>query len=531
MPGKRIPKDPGKHGYCPKCGSADVVPIADRATASGRRRYRCRSCLFRTVSPKTKEEVDQDRTEFKTSLPAAGTYIFAAAQNATPIHRPFWQALLHLEAFYDAKIVVSGYRYKNPTSTFPQSQRNEEWWDPALGDRLYQTREVINENVEFLGDVFAQATAIRPLTGFEALTGSHSCIIPHPKIQLRTIPTPAHRYPKIITTTGAVTIENYTATVKGKLGQFHHSLGAVIVEVGPDGAFSLRHISAQKNGAFYDIGKHGVIKVDPKDGVTKGHKLSSLVMGDTHVDFVDPGVVAATFENDDSIVSLGDPGHLVWHDLIDLYSRNRYADNPFIEVAKNRDGTDGVYEELVRGWKFHDEMTRSKRSIIVPSNHTNARLDWYMRNTDWRRDPSNAEFYLETALQMVRSLRTTECGHGYDDPFVFWGKQLSKAPNVRFPSRDESVMIAGVEHQYHGDIGPGAAKGASLMNMRRIGAKTTFAHTHEPGTEEGAMTAGTSTRLRLGYNQGPSSWMNSHVALYPNGKRTHLFIFNGKWCF
>jgi hypothetical protein len=460
-------------------------------------------------------------------LPKSRLYVFTAAQNATPVHKPFWSALNNFCTHFGAELIVSGYRYKNPTSQWTENNRSFERWDDLVEPYLYQTREPINEHLDFLGDVFPQATAVKPITGFETLTGDRSCILPHPKVQLKTVATPAHQYPKIITTTGAVTVENYTKTKAGKLGEFHHTLGAVVVMVGDDG-FQLMQISAQKNGSFYVMMGDGVYKVDSQS-VTGGHKLAGLVMGDTHVDHVDPGVVEATFENDDSIVSVGDPGWLVWHDLIDLYSRNRYANSPFLELAKRQDGSDSVHDELVRGWKFHDEMTRSKRSAVINSNHTNARLDWYMNNCDWREDLSNAEFYLETALHMVRTLRETKVGHAYEDPFVWWGKKLSKAPNVYFPEIDESFTIAGIECTYHGHIGPGAARSATLENMRRLGTKVVFAHGHAPGTEEGAMQSGTSTRLRLGYNAGASSWMNSHVPIFPNGKRSHIFIMNGQW--
>ena len=521
-------KSGGRYGYCPNCGSGALMK-GGKTDSTKRQRYRCGSCGKRTSDPHPTPGYIEPASEFQSTLPDSQIYIITAAQNATPIHKPFWSALQNLAEFYGAKIIVSGYRYKNPTSQWTERQQAQERWDEELEPYLYQTRQIITENLEFLGDVFTQATAVSPVTGFETMTGEHSCILPGPKVQLRTIATPAHKYPKIITTTGSVTVENYTKTKTGKAGEFHHTFGAVVVEKLPNGVATMRQISAQKNGAFYDVSKqHGVIKVDA-DGVTKGHKLAGLVMGDTHVDFVDPGVVAATFENDDSICNVGDPNWLVWHDLIDLYSRNRHCGNPFIEVAKGRDNTDDVYEELVRGWRFHDEMARGKKSAIVPSNHTNGRLDWYMQNVDWRQDPKNAEFYLETALQMVRSLRTTDSGHAYDDPFTYWGKKLSKAKNIQFLEYDKSFKIAGIECQYHGHVGPGAARSASLSNMRRIGTKSVFAHTHEPGTEEGAMTAGTSTRLRLGYNAGPSSWMNSHVAIYPNGKRSHLFIFDGQW--
>jgi ribosomal protein S27AE len=521
-------KRPPVVGFCPKCGSGTMRRHGKKDDGA-RQRYSCRECNYRTTQPMP-EPREETAVEFITSLPEAGAYFFTAAQNATPVHAAFWKNLLvYCEAF-GATPVVSGYRYRNPTSVWSDRQSDDEWWAPEVVPYLYQTRAAVNQNLQFLGDIFTQATAVRPLTGFESVAGESSCILPHAKIQVRTVPTPAHKYPKIMMTTGACTVPNYTKTKAGALGEFHHSIAGVVVRVSKDGRFSAQHVVAQKNGSFYDLTRDGVVKVE-NGKITTGHKLAGLVKGDTHVDYVDPGVVAATYENDDSIASVGDPNWFVWHDLIDLASRNRYANDPFIEVAKRRSGADSVYDELCRGWKFHDEMARKKKSAIVPSNHTNSRLQWYMRETDWRSDPTNAEFYFETGLQMLRSLRNEPAGPAYDDPFTYWGKKLSKAPNVRFLERDESFRIAGIECQYHGDVGPGAARGASLENMRRIGPKVIFCHTHTPGTEEGAMTGGTSTRLRLGYNVGPNGWMNSHVGIYPNGKRAHLFIMDGAWTY
>lgn len=491
-------------------------------------RYKCKGCGHRTTSPKG--TLEQPNTEFISSLPPAKRYVFTAAQNATPVHKPFWEALLLYCKEYDAELIVSGYRYRNPTSQWTESQQKAEHWDPMLVPYLYQTRQGVTDMLDFLGDVFPQATAVKPLTGFETMTGDRSCIIPHPKVQLRTVATPATQYPKIITTTGACTQPNYTETKAGAIGEFHHTFGAVVVEVADDHRFSMQQISAQKNGAFFTIAPDGVIKVTPKE-IERGHHLAALVMGDTHVDFVDPGVVEATFTNDDSIVNKCDPNWLIWHDLVDLYSRNRFANNPFIEVGKSKDGRDDVYAELVRGWEFHDAMTGDRKSAVINSNHTNARLDRYMQTTDWRTDLPNAKFYLETALHMVETLKQTDSGYSYADPFVYWGKRLTKAPHVIFPVLDEPFVIAGIECGFHGHIGPGAARSASLDNMRRIGAKVIFAHVHSPGTEEGAMSAGTSTRLRLGYNAGPSSWMTSHVGIFPNGKRTHIFVMDGAWCY
>jgi hypothetical protein len=54
-------------------------------------------------------------------------------------------------------------------------------------------------------------------------------------------------------------------------------------------------------------------------------------------------------------------------------------------------------------------------------------------------------------------------------------------------------------------------------------------HSHQPGIDEGAYQVGTSTGLRLEYNQGPSAWLNAHCVVYASGKRSLLFVIDGEW--
>lgn len=43
-------------------------------------------------------------------------------------------------------------------------------------------------------------------------------------------------------------------------------------------------------------------------------------------------------------------------------------------------------------------------------------------------------------------------------------------------------------------------------------------HTHSPFLGQNSMVVGTSTKLKLDYTKGPSSWLNAHGILYGNGK-------------
>lgn len=448
--------------------------------------------------------------------------LITSAQNATPIDARFFRALLRACEHLDAQLVVVPIRYKNPTSVWVDKDAAQDWWASELVPYLCNERKVLNRNLTLLGDVKTVPTAEQPLSGFETMTHGESAILGHPRLQFKTVPVPRNRMPKILTTTGSVTVRNYTDTKTGKKGDFHHTLGACFVEVRGD-RFHLRQINAAKDGSFVDLDMHYTA-----DGVKKAPRALALVMGDTHVDFVDPAVVRATFGRGGMVDTLR-PEVLVWHDVLDGYSRNpHHRDNVFNEIAKRGSGRHDVAAEVERAIAFLDKHTPEKtRSLVVSSNHDDFLARW-IRDTDWRRDPDNARFYLATAAAMVDSTKLGPAGLEVCEPFAYWVEKRLGGERVRCLRRDESFEVAGIELGLHGDRGPNGARG-SLKNMRAIGPKVIIGHSHSPGIEQGAYQAGTSTRLRLEYNSGPSSWLQTHVVVYANGKRSLLNVIDGEW--
>lgn len=455
-------------------------------------------------------------------LKGAKTFLITAAQNGTPVHDDWWRTILTIAKHREAEILVVPIRYKNPTSQWSGSADNAEWWDPQVRPWLWNVRCRLNPNLMLLGDFKIQPTATDPLTGAEALSYEQSGIIGHTKLHMRSIPTPASRMAKILTTTGACTVENYTDSRAGRIGEFHHSLSAVLVEV--DGKrFHLRHLHfSTKTGACLDLDK----MYTPGD-VSQAPRPLALVMGDTHVDAICPRVFDATFGKGGIIEALK-PAHLIWHDLLDSYSCNpHHVGNPFTSVAKMKGQRSSVKEEVERAIEFVRSNTpKDALSVIVSSNHNDFLRRWIIRH-DWRCDPVNAEFYLNTALAMVRGTRLTDKGTEYPDPFAHWFR-LANVPRSRVLDEDESFVLGGVVLDMHGDRGPNGARG-SIRNLRRMGVKSIIGHSHSPGIDEGSYQVGTSTRLRLEYNHGASSWLNAHGLLHADGKRQIIFIVDGHW--
>ena len=519
---------------CPKCGKESMRVRS--ATAKGKVRWECRdrnNYCYSTVNPDAPYQDQKGQTkdpdknpQFKRKLSGVKRFIITAAQNATPLHEGFFACLQTYASHNQAELVVIPIRYKNPTSRFSASQQNAEVWLEELDEQdriayLYNQRKKLNENLDLLADIKTVPTAVNPLSGFESITGASSGIIGHTKIQLTSIATPQGKYPKLLTTTGACTVRNYTDSKAGKKGEFHHSLAAVVVEI-IGKKFFLRHVNYdEKRKSFIDLNKEYIA-----DDVLVAPPPLALVLGDTHRATMCRTVEKVTFGPGGMADTL-DPEHLIFHDLHDGASTNHHErKDPFAQLAKRVNLMHLVKEEIMEDVMWLARVCQGRKGVIVPSNHDDFLARW-LREQDWRHDPDNSEFYLETALHLVREIKA---GNEAPHPFTYWVNKLKGNAPIRCLERDEAFTLGGVELGLHGDKGSNGARG-SAKNLRRIGVKTIVGHSHSPAIEEGCYQAGTSTPLRVGYNVGPSSWLNAHIILYANGKRAILPIIDGLWSF
>lgn len=523
----------GAAKVCPKCGKRGLV--VDGRAGSGKIRWTCqtgstsvgtRVKCYSTTDPnaafKGKGEPEKKIVFEGLGGMPNGVYVISWAQNATPIHKGFWASLMTFKRARKATLMIQPGRYKNPTSRWEESQRNAQWWDPAVVPYLVNIRRVLNKNLVLLADIHTQPTAVTPLTGFESITHGESGILPHPKLQMSVIPTPHQRMPKILTTTGAVTKANYSDTKAGAKGGFHHVFGAVVVEIdGP--LFHLRHINARGDGVFCDLDK----AYYPDGRVKDAGAYHAVVFGDTHVRFTDKAVDRATF-GPGGLVERLNPKALVFHDLLDGYAVNpHHMFKPFIAVSKFKAAYADIEDEVLEAGNWLLERARRRQAYVVSSNHNDFLARW-MSSNDWRNDPENAEFYLETALHMVRGSKMSESGAETPDPFHYWLGKLN-ADNIRCVGRHESLMLAGVECSLHGDQGPSGTRG-SRAALAKIGAKTFIGHSHTPGITDGCYQVGTSTPLRLEYSGAVGSWLACHGSLDPMGKRhLHVCVAGAFW--
>jgi hypothetical protein len=478
----------------------------------------------------------------------AEVFLFTWAQNDTPVHRGFWNALTALQNYRDADLNVILGRYRNPTAIKANLSMDHQVWTKDVMPYMWDKRANICDGLQILGDIMVRPTAIRPLTGFESITGGvESAILGHPKLSMNVIPTPQNEKPKVLMTTGACTVANYSDSKAGKQGEFHHTYGATIVEVAKDGSYFMRSINATKDGSFIDMD----MEFHADGTVTPAGRAKALSLADWHSGFTDPNVIKATFGEEPSpysdspysnetmncMVAVLKPEIILWDDLIDFYGRNHHhLLDPFISAGKADGGEhnwDDMKAEVVHACHEVNYYTgRAEKligakvtSVIKADNHGEA-FSRYIRERNWKTDPQNAEFYLETALRMMKRTRMTKTGVQYPAALKVWLEEF--CPDVVILDRRSSFMVADIECGFHGDIGPNGARG-NIRSFAKIGVKTIIGHTHTPGIENGCYQNGTSTYTVLEYTKGPSSWMQSHTVIYANGKRALFTISGDQW--
>lgn len=476
--------------------------------------------------------------KFEPLMDRSRFFILTSAQDETVVHEGF---LSNLETYAkwlgDCQIFIAGFTY---------SKRLFEDHDPSSYSVTYHARVtpyMTNDQIQigpgllFCGEMNTLPTSRSPLSGFETYTRDKWGVFPHAKIQLAPIATAKFARTKQLMTTGAVTMPNYVPKKAGIQASFHHQLGAVLVELLPDGSFFCRHLQsdgmAADEGGFYDLDR----RIENGE-VTTGHRVEALNYGDIHHEKLDPEVALTTWGydvdtdqkvSDVSLASYLQPKHQFIHDLSDFSPRNHHnIKDPHFLFKTHSEGTADVYEALVGCSKFLRAISGpSCKTVVVQSNHDNALLRW-LKTADWREDPTNAIFYLETQLSYMRQL-----DDGINDPPIF--EQVLRAADrqnlndVTFVSEDDSYVICGdIECAMHGHLGANGARG-NPRQFTRIGRKSNTGHTHSPQAVDGAWVAGVSGKLDMGYNRGLSSWAHAHIVTYQNGTRAILTMQEGRW--
>lgn len=438
------------------------------------------------------------------------TFLISWAQNATPIHKNFMKNLKAYAEDLDAGIHIIAGRYSNPTSIF--TDKDKDWWSPQVVPYLDAARHNLHKNLQILSDVKIPPTASTPLSGLNSVTGLESCIVGHPRQQVKSLPI-LDNYPhKLLLSTGACTVANYTDSKSGKKGEFHHSIGFIIVEL--DGKhFHIRQVSADDQGNFYDLFKR-VKNGEVSDNV-EGAEVA--VLGDIHIAHNQERATELSFE----LLDYMKPKHTMLHDIIDCESISHHEENdPFRLMEKEENGTGDLKKELELMVKWAGERLKYNL-VVVRSNHDDF-LDRWLKSADWRKS-RNKRMYLYGANILANNEFARKKG------VISYVLKNAFGDKIKTLGLDDSYRVLGWELGVHGHVGANGSRG-SANQYKQMNTKMITGHTHSPSRQDGHMCVGTLSKLRVGYNKGASSWMHANALVYPDGKAQLVYIVGDKYC-
>lgn len=450
--------------------------------------------------------------ELQTNVKKHKRFVVTTAVVGCPVHAGFLESIKTYCEDKDAMLLVL-------PAADPASAGN---WnlDPALGAESIVFNDIsLNSNV-FLCSIQLSAKQIDPTTGLDRIGQRNgSFIYASPKQRLKFMPVSNVKHPHAEMTTGAITLPRYLDTNRymsertAYIANHDHVIGAVIVEVADKNIYHFRQIQADKNGAFVDLGDH-----------YNGKKISKMYaegfsMGDWHSGETDPTAVKAWKE----VIDLVRPSKLFVHDGFNGLSINHHERDRQIrraQLAKN--GLLNLESELSAFSKDLDMMASWKHIeevVVVKSNH-DIFLDRWLESGEYVDDPHNYEMGVELARAMVKG----------NNPLKYAVEMLGlkSKESVRWLNMDEDYFISRIQCGAHGHKGPKGSRG-SLAGMEKAYGLSVTGHSHGPEILRGAWQNGTSSKLKLSYNEGPSDWVHSSTIIYPNGMRQLINSFEGNW--
>jgi hypothetical protein len=391
--------------------------------------------------------------------------------------------------------------------------------DASLGiDSIVFSDLQLNSNL-FLCSIKMSAKHIDPSTGLDRIGQRHgSFIYASPKQRLKFMPVSNVKLPHAEMTTGAITLPNYTpkkymSERTAYIATHDHVMGALIVEVVDDNRYHFRQIQADSDGSFVDLGDFY------QQGKVSKLYAEGFVLGDWHSGETDPTARRAWRE----VCELVRPKKLFIHDGFNGLSINHHERHRQIRRSKlSSQGLLNLENELRTYAADLDDLAswpHVQEILAVKSNH-DVFLDNWLEEGGWTDDPENYRLALKLADAMAEG----------KNPLKFACERLNmkNISKVRWLKMDEDYFIAGIQCGAHGHKGPKGSRG-NIKGMESAYGRSNTGHAHGPEILRGAWQCGTSSYLKLDYNQGPSDWVHASILTYPNGMRQLINSFDGEW--
>lgn len=450
-------------------------------------------------------------------------YLITSAQAKASPHAKFWEGLMNYSERNRAHVIV--------LPMIGMSAVKDQDWNPENLNEIYRPyleykRRDLNSNLR-IEQFNVRPYQIDPITGLArfAQQGT-SLIFASPKQRLMPIAHSHRKYPKMLITTGACTRPNYATQNEvsaerrrlGDIAKRDHVYGAIVVEVMNDEIFHFRHIRANHDGAFVDLGT-----IYDGSDIRKA-KLEAFIAGDWHFGQGDPDVVRVTKE----MIAELEPHRLVLHDFFDGHSVSHH-----IEKKPVREKLIQIYDkklhlldrELKDGQAELMDLNRimgGREIALVFSNH-HTFLHRYLEEGRYAKDMPN----FRTGIELLRYMAEAD----YNDPVQAGYNKYGKLPrSIKFLREDEDYKVWGFQLGAHGDHNWAAMGYDSMLGNETNFGKSIVGHSHSVAILRNCYRVGTCLPRDQFYMRGfPSKWTHTHALLWSTGTVQLVNIIDGKW--
>lgn len=444
--------------------------------------------------------------------------LVTTAQNKTAVNKDF---LKNLESYRDyitdtlgkkTEIVIAPSKYRNPTNNIEDEKaKSQEWWSDEVDPYLFYGKVDFGDTL-ISADSNISPTSKEPISGYEILAEDRHVVLPHSKIHFKTLPRFRDDPLRVMSTTGHLTLKNYSKSKSGESGFMLHSYGFVVIEKKSKNICHIpRNVKAKSDGTFTDL----IYSVE-KGKVTKIEKSLGFVFGDIHADKLNRDFLNVTKE----LVTKLNPDKTVLHDVYDGNLTNPHeGKDMFLKRLKIAEGKYLIEDEIEECMNLIEEIKVCCGDVWISESNHDLFLQRFIDSENWKNDLHNSPAYLRYALiQQTVDLRDYGNILGYLIHQRF-------GDSVKYMKMGDSMYIGEYQCAAHGDWSSNGSRGQT-RGFSRLNLKLIHAHSHSPMLHNNVSCVGTTCEIRQFYNRkGLSSWAYGHSVIHENGKN-QLLVFN-----
>jgi hypothetical protein len=396
-------------------------------------------------------------------------------------------------------------------------------YDPLLKPYInnFATEYVFNRHLKAV-EIKLNPQQTKPLTGLNNMRGRSdiyldnkvseskktSLIVAHSKQDMKVFATGNNSFPRIIHSTGCITLPNYLNNRIGILAKEMHVMGGLVIEIDGD-KFFIRQVQFNiKNGSFIDDGVRY-----HADGRATKERPEAFKMGDLHPGYDDPQVLDAW----DDLFKRLQPKRVFYEDFFDAASITHHLDSKRIARAQLPKYFKSLAAEILKAKQVLERtrkyIPKDAEIVATYSNHPEMVMR-YLQEGRYINDKVNFEIAHRMVVMILDGKNPVK---EYLDPD---NKMNWLGPNDDF-------FVEDVQMGAHGHLG---VNGAKAVSSTTFSSSTMKAHSHTPGIEDDCYTVGHSTQKRHGYNNGPTTWIPCSGLVYKGGHKQLIMVINGQHC-